>query len=415
MRRHLRTSHGNTTPYSSPSEPKSNDTYPPPPPSPHSPPPPPHSQELCQQRESFKFQHPFTMIVAGPTMSGKTTWMKTLLLNKNNVIFPPPDRIVWIYKRWQPLYDGLQRQIPKMQFIQNIPLEMNDDSFFDIKERTFVIIDDMMKDATENKNVCEMFIEGAHHRNLSVACIMQNLFNKGKGNRTMNLNTQYLVVFKNPRDQLQITALARQMFPGNSRKLMDVYQRAVEEPHGSLLIDFKQSTPESQRLLPNVLKSRSDQKKVSDSKREYLHNEPVNGTDDVHYSSCETDSEEDDRMDESDDDTSGFDLWINEIWEKRYPEFQTKVGDLISAGALEDEARDRVKNDMMEADREFLLNTYSDFLKKSFSLMNCTLHKKIRHNILCQVNLNDMSIEDAISQISHDYKKDFDVLFNENV
>ena len=193
------------------------------------------------------------MIVAGPTMSGKTTWMKTLLLNRNDVITPPPDRIVWIYKRWQPLYDELQLHVPEIQFIQNLPLEMKEDTFLDVKDRTFIIIDDMMKDATENKDVCELFIEGAHHRNLSVACIMQNLYNKGRGNRTMNLNTQYLVVFKNPRDQLQIAALARQMFPGNSRKLLDAYERAVEKPHGSLLIDFKQSTPESLRLRPNIL------------------------------------------------------------------------------------------------------------------------------------------------------------------
>ena len=37
-----------------------------------------------------------------------------------------------------------------------------------------------MKYATENKDVCELFVEGAPHRNLSTACIMQNLFNKGK-------------------------------------------------------------------------------------------------------------------------------------------------------------------------------------------------------------------------------------------
>ena len=38
----------------------------------------------------FKFQHPFTMIVAGPTMSGKSTWMKQLLLSDR--ITPPPNR-----------------------------------------------------------------------------------------------------------------------------------------------------------------------------------------------------------------------------------------------------------------------------------------------------------------------------------
>jgi hypothetical protein len=49
--------------------------------------------------------------------------------------------------------------------------------------------------------VCELFVEGSHHRNLSVACIMQNAFSKGKENRTMSINTQYIVLFKNPRSR----------------------------------------------------------------------------------------------------------------------------------------------------------------------------------------------------------------------
>ena len=64
------------------------------------------------------------------------------------------------------------------------------------RERTLLIIDDIMKDATQDKEICELFTEGAHHRNLSVICIMQNLFNKGTENRTMSLNSQYIVLLK---------------------------------------------------------------------------------------------------------------------------------------------------------------------------------------------------------------------------
>ena len=101
--------------------------------------------------DEFKFQHPFTMIVAGPTMSGKSTWMKQLLLSDR--ITPPPKRIIWLYKRWQPLYDELKDRIPHLEFIQGLPDNMNSDTFLNPKERTFIIIDDLMKDASENKDV----------------------------------------------------------------------------------------------------------------------------------------------------------------------------------------------------------------------------------------------------------------------
>ena len=84
-----------------------------------------------------------------------------------------------------------------------------------------------MKDATQDKDVFELFIEGAQHRNLSVICIMQNLFNKGVENRTMSLNSQCMVLFKNPRDQQQIGILAKKIYPGNSKKFLDAYRKAV--------------------------------------------------------------------------------------------------------------------------------------------------------------------------------------------
>ena len=68
----------------------------------------------------------------------------------------------------------------------------------------------------------------------------------------MRLNNQYLFLFKNPRDQQQIAALARQMYPGNSKKLLDAYQKATEVPHRSRFVDLKQSTPDAQRLQTSI-------------------------------------------------------------------------------------------------------------------------------------------------------------------
>ena len=43
----------------------------------------------------------------------------------------------------------------------------------------------------------------------------------------MSLNSQYIVLFKNPRDRQQIAILARQMSPGNASKLLKAYEKAV--------------------------------------------------------------------------------------------------------------------------------------------------------------------------------------------
>lgn len=57
---------------------------------------------------SFFFKHPFTATISGPTSCGKTHFCKVILQHCLTMIWPPPERILWLYKRWQPLYDVIQ-------------------------------------------------------------------------------------------------------------------------------------------------------------------------------------------------------------------------------------------------------------------------------------------------------------------
>ena len=68
----------------------------------------------------------------------------------------------------------------------------------------------------------------------------------------MHLNSQYLVVFNNLRDQKQITVLARQMYPGQSEKFLNTYRMATSKPFGYLLMDVKPDTLNDKCLWPNV-------------------------------------------------------------------------------------------------------------------------------------------------------------------
>ncbi len=50
------------------------------------------------------------------------------------------------------------------------------------------------------------------------------------------LNTLYFILYKSPRDSMQIMVLGRHIFPGNT---MERYQDENNQPCGFLLIDFK--------------------------------------------------------------------------------------------------------------------------------------------------------------------------------
>ena len=72
---------------------------------------------------------------------------------------------------------------------------------WDSDDQPTLYIYDLKKDTTKNVDICEMYTEVSHHCNLSVICLLPNLYHRGKKNRTMNLIAQYIVLFKNPRDQ----------------------------------------------------------------------------------------------------------------------------------------------------------------------------------------------------------------------
>ena len=53
--------------------------------------------------------------------------------------------------------------------------------------RTLLVIGDLMKETDDS--ITALFTKGSHHMNASVIYISQNVFNKGKENRNINLNT----------------------------------------------------------------------------------------------------------------------------------------------------------------------------------------------------------------------------------
>ena len=46
----------------------------------------------------FRLQHPFSCVISGPSNSGKTYFVKMLLVNASNVICNKFDNVVYIYK-----------------------------------------------------------------------------------------------------------------------------------------------------------------------------------------------------------------------------------------------------------------------------------------------------------------------------
>ena len=187
-----------------------------------------------------KFKCPTTIMVAAPTKAGKTTLVKSILQNADVMFEPAPKEVEWCFSEKQPAYN-----LSNVRYRQGLPdvekLKMG-------KHHKLIVLDDLMG---QSKNLTEIFTKGSHHWNVTIIFIVQDIFYDKK--RTNRINCQYLILLKSPGDKLTPLNLAKPMFPSNVRYFMDAYEKATEKPHGYLLIDLEQNTPEILRLRSNIL------------------------------------------------------------------------------------------------------------------------------------------------------------------
>ena len=198
------------------------------------------------------FMYYFNIMFSYFAACGKTTFVKDILLHHNTRIQPQIQRIVWLYKRWQPMYTIIKSTVmPKVEFIQGIPQELDDDDYFGPRQNNLLILDDMMSTAGKDKRITDLFTEGSHHRSLSIISINQNLY--ATKDPTQRRNCQYMILYDNPVDKSMTFALARQMFPNNTDKFMKCFEKATKRPYGFLLLDLKSFTPANQRLRYDIM------------------------------------------------------------------------------------------------------------------------------------------------------------------
>ena len=118
--------------------------------------------------------------------------------------------------------------------------------------QVLLICDDLMQAYGSKKKdeLCQLFCQGSHHWNLSILHIVQNLFFSNM--RTARINSHYIILMKNPSDRLQLLNLARQIFPGKQKYVVEAFDDACSSRFGYLLLDLEPSTQDDMRLRTNI-------------------------------------------------------------------------------------------------------------------------------------------------------------------
>jgi len=196
----------------------------------------------------IRFHNPFTMFIAGPTKSGKTTFVENLLLHSHEFFTQRPNKVFYFYNMNEPTHVKLRKHVE--QFIEGLPTkEWLSRIQADYGDNVTIVIDDQALHLSDE--IAEFFTVGSSRKKANIIFISQNLFLHAKQARTISLNCNYFVIFKNPRDVQAAQNFFRQL-EGDTKIISDIYLDATKNSHSYLLIDLHQQTSVENRFLSNI-------------------------------------------------------------------------------------------------------------------------------------------------------------------
>ena len=197
-----------------------------------------------------RFKHPFTCVVSGPSSSGKSTFVRNLLLQQKDLINQEFDYVLiflgtsmsenktlgslgaLLTQRVRVL--EMKDKYPSKEYLkQRFPADLNSmlKRQSDENLKGCLIFDDLMEELSQCGVLTKLFTKYSTHYDVSIINITQNLFHQSAGkseHTTVYRNTRILVIFNNPIDNSVLTVVAKRLKPSGSSSLIKMLNHIVQ-------------------------------------------------------------------------------------------------------------------------------------------------------------------------------------------
>ena len=225
-----------------------------------------------------RWKHPFTCVVAGPSGSGKLTFVRYLMLSQEKII---DVQFYYIY-----IFTGTDVSENKIlsRLLMNIPPSTTDVKIIEImnifptkkemivefltqlkqmlvghnrrSRKGCMIFDDLMKELGEMGILLDLFTKMSSHYDMSVIHITQNLFLKGSGKHSSDhvgvyRNSHITVLFNNPLDNHPLWIVATRLMRKGSGTLSRMLEEIVEK-HRYVVIHGGMDWPKKLRFMMDL-------------------------------------------------------------------------------------------------------------------------------------------------------------------
>jgi hypothetical protein len=189
---------------------------------------------------------PFSLIISGPSSSGKSSFLIKLIDQSKELINPPPKSILYCYGEYSSIIPILQRA--GISVYSGVPPE---EIIRKQEKPALIILDDLLYSIDE-RYLSELTTKKSHHQNFGFVFVTQNLFEKKI--KVARQNSMYLVLMRSPNSALAIRNLGVQLFPRQLDFFLDSYREATKDPYSYLFVDLHPSSDSTLRLRTNIFK-----------------------------------------------------------------------------------------------------------------------------------------------------------------
>ena len=141
----------------------------------------------------------------------------------------------------------MQKEIENLELVRGVSFEFID-SLKNNGTKYLLIFDASCEEICNSKTFVDIATAG-RHRGQSTIYIKHNLFHQSKLGRDVELQNIHIVLFKSPRDVMQVTTLSTQL--GLGSEPVDWYRDATSVPFGHLMIDLSPQTDDRLRYCTN--------------------------------------------------------------------------------------------------------------------------------------------------------------------
>ncbi len=185
-------------------------------------------QEVYVSPNFMKIQCPSRMVVAGPSMSGKSQFALKLVKYRTDVythafervLYCLPENAIHLHKKF---LDELKSTCEFVEIVEGLPdvegLHLNTEQI----THKLLILDDLMSRAFASKDILELVTSTSHHSNISVVIITQSVFLPAKHRLTLIRNCSEKVIFHDKLDYNQLQVLSRHIAPGKPNLLKECF------------------------------------------------------------------------------------------------------------------------------------------------------------------------------------------------